>query len=96
MTRRIPTPSLILSLFIALAVLLKRMNKAEISVAVDGSLYEHHPNYHHHMMTIINKLLPGVKVSFTLYTHMYTFCMGFTEFKQSIDYPEEIYVLRQH
>ena len=32
---------------------------------------------------------------------MYTFCMGFTEFKQSIDYPEEIYpeeiyVLRQH
>ena len=38
------------------------MNKNEISVGIDGSLYENHPNYHNHMTTVLQKLLPGVKV----------------------------------
>ncbi|CAG2223668.1 HK [Mytilus edulis] len=50
----------------ALAVLLKRMEKKEISVGIDGSLYEHHPNYHKHMMEVLNKLLPDVKVKLFL------------------------------
>lgn len=50
----------------ALALLLKRMNKNEMSVGIDGSLYENHPNYHKHMTTVLQKLLPGVKVKLFL------------------------------
>lgn len=50
----------------ALAVLLKRMEKKEVSVGIDGSLYEHHPNYHKHMTEVLNRLLPDIKVKLFL------------------------------
>ena len=47
-----------------IATLLNRINKPELTVAVDGSLYRFHPHFHDLMVKKINQLLhPGIKVS---------------------------------
>lgn len=49
----------------ALAVLLNHINEPEVSIGIDGSLYEHHPRFHHHMTTLLQKLVPSTKVWYT-------------------------------
>lgn len=51
-------------LFSGLASLINRMNKPEITIAVDGSLYRFHPRFHNLMCLKIQELVkPGLKVS---------------------------------
>lgn len=45
----------------ALAVLLHHINEPEVSIGIDGSLYEHHPRFHDHMNTLLQKLVPSTK-----------------------------------
>ncbi|KAK6169749.1 hypothetical protein SNE40_020738 [Patella caerulea] len=40
----------------ALAVLIRHVNLPEVTVAIDGSLYEHHPKFHNYMMELISQL----------------------------------------
>ena len=48
---------------LGIAVLLNRINKPKVTVAVDGSLYRFHPHFHELMMEKIQDLLnPGIKV----------------------------------
>ena len=47
----------------AMVVLLNHINLPEVTIAVDGSLYEHHPKYHDHMMDVLRKWVPNTKVS---------------------------------
>ena len=47
----------------AMVVLLHHINLPEVTIAVDGSLYEHHPKYHDHMMDVLRKWVPNTKVS---------------------------------
>ena len=46
----------------AMVVLLNHINLPEVTIAIDGSLYEHHPKYHQHMMDVIQKWRPQTKV----------------------------------
>ena len=46
-----------------MVVLLNHINLPDVTVAVDGSLYEHHPKYHDHMMDVLRKWVPNTKVS---------------------------------
>ena len=47
-----------------LATLINRMNKSEMTIAVDGSLYRFHPRFHNLMCLKIQELVqPGLKVS---------------------------------
>jgi len=47
-----------------IAVLLNRINKPKVTVAVDGSLYRFHPHFHRLMMTKTKSLVkPGLDVS---------------------------------
>ena len=46
-----------------MVVLLNHINLPDVTVAVDGSLYEHHPKYHDHMMDVLRKWVPKTKVS---------------------------------
>ncbi|XP_071134252.1 hexokinase type 2-like [Mytilus edulis] len=45
----------------ALAVLLNHINEPEVSIGIDGSLYEHHPRFHDHMTALLQKLVPSTK-----------------------------------
>lgn len=45
----------------ALAVLLNHINEEEVSIGIDGSLYEHHPRFHDHMTSLLQKLVPTTK-----------------------------------
>ena len=46
-----------------LATLINRMNKSEMTIAVDGSLYRFHPRFHNLMCLKIQELVkPGLKV----------------------------------
>ena len=47
----------------ALIVLLNHIKLPEVTIAIDGSLYEHHPKYHGHMMELVSKWVPKTKVS---------------------------------
>ncbi|XP_064595368.1 LOW QUALITY PROTEIN: hexokinase-1-like [Liolophura sinensis] len=49
-----------------LAVLLNHMNKPEVTIAVDGSVYEHHPNMHGLIIDRLAELVPQTKVKLTL------------------------------
>lgn len=49
-----------------LAVLLNHMNKPEVTVAIDGSLYRHHPRLHDLLMEQINSLAPDIKCKLIL------------------------------
>ncbi|XP_023218039.1 hexokinase-1-like [Centruroides sculpturatus] len=51
---------------ICLSSLLERMNKPEVTVAIDGSLYKHHPKYHPLMVEFITKMAPGKKFKLIL------------------------------
>jgi hexokinase len=48
---------------ICTAVLLNRMNEKEITIAVDGSVYKHHPRLKKWMKQLIKKLAPEKEVS---------------------------------
>lgn len=50
----------------ALVVLLNHINLPEVTIAVDGSLYEHHPKYHSHMMQLLTTLVPNTKTKIIL------------------------------
>ncbi|WAR25535.1 HXK2-like protein [Mya arenaria] len=50
----------------AMVVLLNHINQPEVTIAVDGSLYEHHPNYHNNMMAILSKWRPQTKTTLKL------------------------------
>ncbi|KAK3098225.1 hypothetical protein FSP39_017388, partial [Pinctada imbricata] len=45
----------------ALAVLLNHINLPEVTIGIDGSLYEHHPKFHDHIMHLLTKLVPKTK-----------------------------------
>lgn len=45
-----------------MVVLLNHIELPEVTIAIDGSLYEHHPKYHKYMMEIIEKWRPQTKV----------------------------------
>jgi len=48
-----------------IAVLVNRVNKPKVTVAVDGSLYRFHPHFHQLMMKMTKALIkPGIDVSF--------------------------------
>ena len=52
-----------LSYFTGIATLLNKMNRPEVTVGVDGSLYRFHPHFHDLMEEKIKKLVnPGIKV----------------------------------
>lgn len=48
-----------------LATLLDRIDKEQVTIAVDGSLYKHHPRLEGWMQRYISLLAPGRKVSGT-------------------------------
>lgn len=51
---------------ICLSSLLERMNKPDVTIAIDGSLYKHHPKYHPLMIEFIEKMAPGKKFKLIL------------------------------
>lgn len=50
----------------ALSALVDRTKRDEVTIAVDGSLYENHPKYHKFMMEIIQSLSPQTKTNIIL------------------------------
>ena len=51
-------------MFLGIAMLLNRINKPNVTVAVDGSLYRFHPRFHDLMMSKIKELIkPDLKVN---------------------------------
>lgn len=48
---------------ICTAVLLNRMNEKDITIAVDGSVYKHHPRLKRWMKLLIKELAPEKDVS---------------------------------
>jgi hexokinase len=48
---------------ICTAVLLKRMTEKDITIAVDGSVYKHHPRIKRWMKQLIKELAPEKEVS---------------------------------
>ncbi|XP_035213132.1 hexokinase-1-like [Stegodyphus dumicola] len=51
---------------ICLASLLKRMDKDDVTIAIDGSLYKHHPKYDEYMRKFIAALAPTKKFQLIL------------------------------
>lgn len=47
---------------LGLASLLRRMNKEDVTISVDGSLFKHHPKYKKYMELFITELAPNNKV----------------------------------
>jgi len=52
-----------------MVVLLNHINLPEVTIAVDGSLYEHHPKYHDNMSKLIAKWRPNTKVNAVYLTY---------------------------
>lgn len=50
----------------AMVVLLQHINLPEVTIGIDGSLYEHHPKYHSHMLEHISKWIPQTKTKLIL------------------------------
>ncbi|XP_060079672.1 hexokinase-1-like [Ylistrum balloti] len=50
----------------ACAVLLNHIDLPEVTIGIDGSVYEHHPRFHGYMMELLEKLVPGTKVKIIL------------------------------
>ncbi|XP_071112937.1 hexokinase type 2-like [Haliotis cracherodii] len=50
----------------ALAVCVRHVNLPEVTVAIDGSVYEHHPTFHPDMTDLLEKLAPQSKVKLIL------------------------------
>ncbi|KAL3882227.1 hypothetical protein ACJMK2_028591 [Sinanodonta woodiana] len=50
----------------AMVVLLHHISLPEVTIAVDGSLYENHPKYHSHMMEVISKWAPKTRTKMML------------------------------
>ncbi|KAK7494495.1 hypothetical protein BaRGS_00014148 [Batillaria attramentaria] len=50
----------------AIAALVNRTELAEVTVAIDGSVYECHPKFHDHMMYILTNFCPRSKVKLIL------------------------------
>lgn len=50
-------------LILGVSALIERIDKEEITIAVDGSLYKHHPRFKNWMNHYISLLAPGYKVS---------------------------------
>ncbi|KAL4232598.1 hypothetical protein ACF0H5_007288 [Mactra antiquata] len=50
----------------AMVTLLNHINLPEVTIAIDGSLYEHHPKYHQHMADLIAKWRPETKTTLKL------------------------------
>ncbi|KAH3726175.1 hexokinase type 2-like [Dreissena polymorpha] len=50
----------------AMVVLLNHINLPEVTIAVDGSLYEHHPKYHNNMVKLISTWCPQTKTTLRL------------------------------
>lgn len=50
----------------ACAVLLQHIDLPEVTIGIDGSVYEHHPRFHGYMMEMLEKLLPNTKVKMIL------------------------------
>lgn len=48
--------------FLGLATLLDRIDREQVTIAVDGSLYKHHPRLENWMKKYISLLSPGHKV----------------------------------
>ena len=46
----------------AMVVLLNHIGQPEVTIAIDGSLYEHHPKYKRNMEALIAKWRPDTKV----------------------------------
>ena len=44
------------------ACILNKMQRPEVVVGVDGSLYRFHPNFHNLMMEMTKILAPGIQV----------------------------------
>lgn len=51
---------------ICLASLLRRMNKEDVTISVDGSLFKHHPKYKKYMELFITELAPNNKFQLIL------------------------------
>lgn len=51
---------------ILMAVLVNHVALPEVTIAIDGSLFERHPKYHDSMMEILNKFCPSSKVKLIL------------------------------
>lgn len=49
-----------------LASLLRRMDKEDATIAIDGSLFKHHPKYDKYMEKFIATLAPNHKASLCL------------------------------
>ncbi|XP_021370871.1 hexokinase-2-like [Mizuhopecten yessoensis] len=50
----------------ACAVLLNHIDLLEVTIGIDGSVYEHHPRFHGYMMELFEKLVPKTKVKIIL------------------------------
>lgn len=61
-----------------MVVLLNHIELPEVTIAIDGSLYEHHPKYHKYMMEIIEKWRPQTKVG-----QIFFFCCKTSRYYQS-------------
>lgn len=56
--------NVVMFIFEGLATLINRLNKQDMTIAVDGSLYRFHPRFHNLMCLKIKELVkPGLKVS---------------------------------
>ncbi|GFS05393.1 phosphotransferase [Elysia marginata] len=51
---------------ILMAVLVNHVALPEVTIAIDGSLFERHPKYHDSMMEVLNKFCPKSKVKLIL------------------------------
>ncbi|XP_060079670.1 hexokinase-1-like [Ylistrum balloti] len=50
----------------ACAVLLNHIDLPEVTIGIDGSVYEHHPRFHGYMMELLEKVVPETKVKIIL------------------------------
>jgi len=60
-----------------LASLLDRIDKEQVTIAVDGSLYKHHPRLEGWMKQYISLLAPGRKVRYQLCSCFFTSLSSF-------------------
>ncbi|GAB1607721.1 hexokinase-1-like [Argonauta hians] len=49
-----------------LSAVVERAKQPEVTIAVDGSLYEQHPKYHGYMMAVMSTLSPHVKTNIVM------------------------------
>jgi len=57
-----------------IAALVNRINKQQVTVAVDGSLYRSHPRFPDLIETMTSSLInPGIEVSST--SHLFSICI---------------------